>query len=353
MTAPAVAEGTLYAGSDDHSLYALDSETGELLWSFATGDVIRSIPALDSGTVFFGSNDNHIYALDAATGTELWRYDTGDWVQYTPEVRDGKVYVGAHSDGDRLVHALDATTGEVVWTAGQPFPIGAQHKPTAIGDRVYAQGAEYGQFFALEAANGQVAWQAEVSGYVESAPTIVDGAVYLTVANRAYAFNEETGEVIWEVNTEEFPARDFPALLVDGIYYLAPSSKVYALDAANGEERWSYEAAMLSTAPVVKDGVLYGTSGDAGTVFALNAATGQEIWKESTEGQVIQSLTVADGALYGESDSGALIAAAGDSGIPVWTFEKGGFSDVRSYTVADGVVYSAGPNNSVYAHRAP
>ena len=353
VTAPAVSEGMVYIGSDDQSLYALDAETGALRWSFLTGDVIRSTPAVHNGTVLFGSNDNHVYAVDAATGTEMWRHDTGDWVQYTPVVNDEKVYLGAYSDGDRRVHALDATTGVVVWTAERPFPIGAQHTPTAIGNRVYAQGSEYGQFYALDAATGQVAWQAEVGGYVESAPTFIDGVVYLTVANRAYAFNEGTGEVIWEVNTEEFPARDFPALVVDGVYYLAPSSNVYALDAATGDELWSYEASMLSTAPVVEDGVLYGASGDAGTVFALDAATGQEIWKESTGGQVIQSLTAADGVLYGESDSGSLIAAAGDSGVPVWSFEKGGFSDVQGYTVVDGVIYSAGPNNSVYAHWAP
>ena len=159
--------------------------------------------------------------------------------------------------------------------------------------------------------------------------------------------------MIWEVNTEEFPARDFPALVVDGVYYLAPSSNVYALDAATGDELWSYESGMLSTAPVVAEGVMYGASGDSGTVFALDAATGQEIWKEATGGQVIQSLTATEGLLYGESDSGALVAANANSGVPVWSFEKGGFSDVRGYTVKDGVVYSAGPNNGVYAHRAP
>ena len=353
LTAPAVADGVVYAGSDDHSLYALAADSGELIGSFATGDVIRSTPTIVDGKVFFGSNDNHLYAVDAATGQQLWKYDTGEWVQYSPAVGGGRVYFGAPAGGDRRVHAVDAATGEVAWTSEHPFPIGANHTPTHIGGKVYAQGAEYGEFYALDAATGETAWQAEVGGYVESAPTVIDGVVYLTVINQAYAFNESTGAVIWEFNTEEFPARDFPALVVDGVYYLAPSDKVYALDAATGAELWSYQAGEISTKPVVDEGVVYGASSDGGTVFALDAATGQEIWKESTGGQVIQSLTATDGLLFGESDSGTLIAAAGDSGVPVWTFEKGGFSDVRGYTVVDGVVYSAGPNNSVYAHRAP
>ena len=353
ITAPAVVDGMVYAGSDDHSLYALTADAGELAWSFGTGDVIRSTPTVVDGRVFFGSNDNHIYALDAGDGTEIWKFDTGEWVQHSPEVGGGKVYFGAYSEGDRRVHALDAATGEVVWVAEHPFPIGAEHSPTFTGDKVYAPGAEYGKFYALDAATGEVAWQAEVGGYVESEPTVLDGVVYLTVVNRAYAFREETGEVIWEVNTEEFPARDFPALVVEGVYYLAPSNNVYALDAATGDEVWSYESFMLSTAPVVADGVLYGASGDAEYIFALDATSGAELWAETTEDFTTNALSVVDGTLYGELSSGELVAADARTGAVMWVFEKGGFSDLRGYTVKNGVVYSAGPNNSVYAHRAP
>lgn len=353
IPAPAVADGVVYAGSDDHSLYALTADTGELVWSFNASDVIRSTPKVVDGRVFFGSNDNHIYALDAAAGTELWRFDTGEWVQSSPAVGGGRVYFGAYSEGDRRVHALDAATGEVVWVGQHPFPIGAEHTPTVIGDKVYAPGAEYGTFYVLDAATGEVAWQAEVGSYVESAPTVINGVVYLTVVNQAYAFREATGEVIWEVNTEEFPARDFPALVVDGVYYLAPSNTVYALDANTGEEKWSYESSMLSTAPVVDNGVLYGASGDAEYLFALDTDTGEELWTETTEDFTVNALTVEEGILYGELSNGQLVAADATSGIPVWSFDKGGFSDVRGYTVVDGVVYSAGPNNSVYAHRSP
>jgi len=353
LIAPAVADGVVYAGSDDHSLYALTADSGELLGSFATGGVIRSTPTIVDGIVYFGSNDNHIYALHAGTGQQMWKYDTGEWVQYSPTVGGGKVYFGAPADGNRRVHAVGAATGEVAWIAENPFPIGANHTPTYIGNKVYAQGAEYGEFYALNAATGEVAWQTEVGGYVESAPTVIDGVVYLTVINQAYALNEATGDVIWSFNTEEFPARDFPALVVDGVYYLAPSDKVYALDASTGEELWRYETSMLSTAPVVAYGVLYGASEDEGQIFALDAATGEELWSETMGDFTINALTAADGTLYGELSNGQLVAADAANGIPVWSFEKGGFSDVRGYTVLDGIVYSAGPNNSVYAHLAP
>ena len=354
LTAPVIVDEVVYAGSDDGNLYALTADSDELLWSFATGDVIRSIPTVFGGTVYFGSNDNHLYALDAATGEELWRYDTEGSVQYSPTVGGSMVYFSARGELDWTVHAVDAATGEVVWVSKHPYPIEPRFTPKVHGDRLYAQGAEYGTFYALDATTGEVAWQAEVGGYVESAPTVLGGVVYLTVINQAYAFDEATGELIWSVNTEEFPARDFPALVVDGIYYLAPSNYVYALDAATGEEIWSYDAAELSSAPVVADGVLYGASELAEYLFALDALTGEVLWTTSTEDFTSHSLTVVDGILYGQLNEGYLFAIdAEDGSILPWEFETGGFTDLPHYTVSDGVVYSAGPGNGVYALVAP
>ena len=224
---------------------------------------------------------------------------------------------------------------------------------TPVGDLVYAPGAEYGVFRALYTATAEPAWTADVGGYVESAPAVLDGVVYLTVVNNAYALDETTGEVIWQVNTEEFPARDFPSLVVDGVYYLAPGDNLYALNASTGEERWSYDAASLSTAPVVADGVLYGASELAEHMFALDAATGEELWTMSTEDGIVHSLEVSDGILYSESDIGYLFAIDVQEGLSVWEFEKGGFSDIRAYTVSDSVLYFGGVGNDVRAHTAP
>ena len=62
VNAPAVANGVVYAGSDDNFVYALDAGTGDMLWRFETGDVIRSSPTVTGGAVYVGSNDNYVYA---------------------------------------------------------------------------------------------------------------------------------------------------------------------------------------------------------------------------------------------------------------------------------------------------
>ena len=63
---------TVYVGSWDNSLYAIDAASGHKKWSYATGDDVDSSPALspDGTTVYVGSDDNSLYAI--WTGKPLW-----------------------------------------------------------------------------------------------------------------------------------------------------------------------------------------------------------------------------------------------------------------------------------------
>jgi outer membrane protein assembly factor BamB len=117
-------DGTVYVGSFDHRLYALDPDTGQVRWSFLTDAHIYSSPALGSGpqgetsAIYIGSADGSVYALDP-NGHLLWRYDTDDPIRSSPVVgrkpRGGGeiVYVGS-SNGK--LYALDAATGSRRWS---------------------------------------------------------------------------------------------------------------------------------------------------------------------------------------------------------------------------------------------
>ena len=61
---PSGSNGTVYVGSDDNKLYAINGKTGVKLWEFGTGDEVSSSPAIGSdGTVYVGSTDNKLYAI--------------------------------------------------------------------------------------------------------------------------------------------------------------------------------------------------------------------------------------------------------------------------------------------------
>ena len=96
-SSPAVINGVVYVGSDDHYVYALNAATGAYIWSYKTGGSVDSSPAVANGVVYVGSEDHKVYALNAATGTKIWSYGTGDKVESSPAVANGVVYVGNQS----------------------------------------------------------------------------------------------------------------------------------------------------------------------------------------------------------------------------------------------------------------
>ncbi len=351
--APAVADGVVYIGSDDHRVYALDAATGSELWSFTAGDSVHSTPTVEGNVVYAGSNGHHLYALDAAGGTLLWTYETGARVRHSPTVSVSRVYASTLVNGEPRVAALDASSGTLLWVTQVPTAFDSQVSPTVAGNLVYVPGADYGVFHALDTTTGEVAWTATVGGYVESAPTVHNGVVYLTVVNKAYALSEMTGEVIWSYDTERFPARDFPALVVDGVYYLSPDEFLHALDAATGEELWRYSAhGPISAAPVVANSVVFAAT-ESGEILAVDAATGAEFWTVTTEGGGLQGLKIAEGVLYVESDLGKLMAVDAANGQVIREYEKGYFLGLSNYTVHEGVLYFGSFPNGVYAHATP
>ena len=54
------------------------SKPDAVLWEFKTGGAVMSSPVIGANsTVYVGSNDNNVYALDGATGRKIWEFETG------------------------------------------------------------------------------------------------------------------------------------------------------------------------------------------------------------------------------------------------------------------------------------
>ncbi len=105
-------DSSVYIGSDDHHVYALNASDGSTRWKFLTRGVVGSSPVVVDGVVYVGSRDYYLYALNARDGSLKWKYLTGDQVESTPTVRDGVVYFASN---DAYLYALDAATGSPYW----------------------------------------------------------------------------------------------------------------------------------------------------------------------------------------------------------------------------------------------
>ncbi|NQT37707.1 MAG: PQQ-binding-like beta-propeller repeat protein [Planctomycetes bacterium] len=75
VSQPVVADGRMFiAAIDEHTVYALDTDTGESLWSFTAGGRVDSPPTIYRGMTLFGSADGCVYALCAADGRLAWKF---------------------------------------------------------------------------------------------------------------------------------------------------------------------------------------------------------------------------------------------------------------------------------------
>ncbi|MBW2608191.1 MAG: PQQ-like beta-propeller repeat protein, partial [Deltaproteobacteria bacterium] len=103
-SSPAIAidtDDTIYVGSNDKKLYAINPD-GTEKWNFPTGDDVKSSPAVGSdGTIYVGSNDDKLYAINPVDGSKKWEFITGGNVESSPLIgSDGNIYVG--SDDDKI-----------------------------------------------------------------------------------------------------------------------------------------------------------------------------------------------------------------------------------------------------------
>ena len=137
-SSPAIgSDGTVYFGSSDNSLYAVNPN-GTKKWEFKTGGDVDSSPAIGSdGTVYVGSRDNKVYALDGKTRAKQWEFRTGADVDSSPAIgADGIVYVGSR---DYKVYAFEiSSTGH----ADSPWPMFGQNAqrtgraPSPVADKI-------------------------------------------------------------------------------------------------------------------------------------------------------------------------------------------------------------------------
>src|SRR5262249_59289792 len=146
----------------------------EIRWKFKAMDGIEGTATIVNGTVYVGSLDEHLYALDLAGGRVKWTYGTDAAkgtkvgpIRTSPSVRDGLLYL---RDADGMFHCVDAATGTKRWT----FDTGAEITSAAsfAGDTVLF-GCRDENLYCLSK-DGKERWKFKVAGGpVMGSPAIV------------------------------------------------------------------------------------------------------------------------------------------------------------------------------------
>jgi outer membrane protein assembly factor BamB len=268
-SSPAVANGLVYVLSYDGNVYAIDAASGRERWKFATGgehrftashlhgalpegeqmpdpyDMFLSSPTIAGGTVYIGSSDGHVYALNAESGSLAWKYKTGDIVHASPAVSDGTVYIGSW---DSWFYALDAGNGALRWrfkTGEDPDIHNQQGMPSsaAVVNSVVYFGCRDGHLYAVDARTGSKKWGFSTGGaWVTSSPAVYQGVVYFGTGSdfRIHALNAETGASVFMIQAD----RSFfssPAIAGNLVYMGGSDGKLSAFTLPGGSPAWVFQ----------------------------------------------------------------------------------------------------------------
>ncbi|WP_431784447.1 PQQ-binding-like beta-propeller repeat protein [Streptomyces chumphonensis] len=298
----AAAGDTLYVGSLDDRLHALDPATGRERWSFPTEGGVLSRPAVTSDAAYVVDASGEVYAVDAATGRERWRVGLGSAVDSSPTVVDGTLYLGC--DDDR-VYALDTATGETRWSFATGDDVDTA--PAVADGTVYVASHDH-RLHALDAETGEEKWTATPGDLGFSSPVVADGTVYVGGWNshRVYAFDAATGARRWAYTTEAV-IHATPLLVGGTLYTGSDDGFLYALDAGSGELRWRFDAGeQIHTTPAPHRGVLY-VGSHTGRLHAVDAESGRQLWSLDTGKTVIADPVVADGRVHVANTDGTVL----------------------------------------------
>ncbi|MGB8473627.1 MAG: PQQ-binding-like beta-propeller repeat protein [Candidatus Acidiferrum sp.] len=336
-SSPAVSAGLVFFGSYDSNFYAVDAATGQLIWKFKTAgerrfaaphlhgaepaaeimpdpfDFYLSSPVVANGTVYFGSGDTNIYALDAATGALKWKFKTGDVVHASPVLSDGTLFVGSW---DSYFYALDAAKGKVKWrfkTGEDPKihnQVGIQSS-AAVADGVVYFGCRDSKFYALDASTGKQLWFFPNQGsWVISSPAVLDGKVYFATSDSGliHALDAKSGASLFILDNKHWPMFSSPAISGDMLYIGSHEGKLLAVDLKTQKFAWTF-----ATDGSKQYGSIYtkpdGTpNGEAAFFDFFYDDMVSGVQKMMSVGTILSSPVIANGTIYVGSADGNIYA---------------------------------------------
>ena len=336
-SSPAVYNGAVFFASYDGNIYAVDAKSGEQRWKFASEgerrfmgrhlhgadpagesmpdpfDFYLSSPAIDADTVYVGSGDGNVYALDAQSGTLRWKFRTGNVVHASPAIANGMVYIGSW---DSYFYALDAKSGQERWRfkTGEDHEIANQvgiQSSALIADGTVYFGCRDSNLYALDAASGAKKWVYSNKGsWVISTPIAKEGTLYFATSDSALfnAVDAKSGALRYSLSFHHWPMFSSPAIAGRNLYIGSHAGTLMAIDLDKHATAWTFStdgANSNAAALTRKDGdPNYGAAFH--DTFYDDLVMG--VWKMLSVGAVLSSPVIEQDVIYFGSADGNVYA---------------------------------------------
>ena len=325
--------GILVTQAQKFILYALDRESGKIVWqrtlkegfphegTHNTGTWASNSPVTDGRRIyaFFGSQG--LYCLDMK-GNVVWEKDLGDLdirldfgEGASPFLYGDKIIVNWDHEGPSFITALDKVTGKEIWRTERdegtswatPLVV-----PSNGGHQVVTNATDAVRGYDL--ADGQLLWQ--ISGMTNNtipSPVAADGLVYVTSGfrgNALYAIRLDGAKgdlagsesIAWSLDRDT-PYAPSPLLYQNTLYFLKRNSGIFSsFNAKTGEQNFGpvrlEGITSVYSSPVAAAGRVYITSREGTTVVLKHGKELKVLATNTLDDGFDASMAVVDKEIY-------------------------------------------------------
>src|SRR5260370_20483408 len=191
-SSPVVADTFVLVGSYDGHLYALDTATGRLRWKFETDGPVHSTPAIKDGMVYVAGCDENFRAITLAGGKEVFQISAGANTAASPLIDGDRAYVGTFNNE---VLGIDLRARKILWHYENPDRQFPYYSSAALASRRLIVGGRDKLVHAIDVTTGKSSWTFAARARVDSSPAVAGGRRYIrSSGGRAYVVRWGEGE---------------------------------------------------------------------------------------------------------------------------------------------------------------
>ncbi len=303
---PVVANGRVYSIDTTATVRAFDERTGAQVWATPVlgaqnvqrGALFGGGVAVEGGRLYATNGLGYAFALDANTGAILWQVRPGGPLRGAPTLGGDNVYVVSQ---DNQIFALNPANGETRWTSAGSFELANVFGTAApaFAQSTVVAGYSSGELTAYRYENGQVVWQDALArtavstlvgtlSDIDADPVIDNGRVFaIGQGGRMVAVELITGQRVWELNAAGIAT---PWVAGEWVFVVTDQAQLLAVSRSTGRVRWMAQLPRFRDAEDRQGPIFWRGPVLAGGRLVLTGSNGQIAFVSPIDGRILSTL---------------------------------------------------------------